>query len=503
MNFASLQFFGCALLFATAYRVSPQYVKNTVILPASSAVFLWFAADGGRAFFGLIAFGALAYLLTAMVARSHVKWRLAVSVIILLLVFAYLKRYQLLVFLPFVDRLPVFIGLSYILVRAIHVHVDCVEGQQPLPPIANYFNYIFAWPTLLAGPILLYPEFERQLHPKNPNLVCSDGAIQRIVLGYFKVLVVGFALESAYWGAIEPVVIDPTRQAKAIGLFHSLRSSDGGWVNFTSTMGDLIVGGGGASPFALGAAMVVYVIYLYFNFSGFIDIVCGLGKLMGMSLPENFDRPWRAKNMIDFWTRWHMTLANWFKTYVFNPTAKALSKTRFMGDRRDMVAVLAYFLTFFLLGVWHGPTIGYIFCGVLLGLGISLNRLHQGIAKRMLGKEMYASLCSMQIVKVISMGATVSFVGLSILPFWLSPGLLATLWVEYGFCGIAVAYLCGVMVYSPVAALVLLGERFIAGRACIAPRNISFFFFATMLILIVMRLLAFPATSAKIVYQAF
>ncbi len=98
------------------------------------------------------------------------------------------------------------------------------------------------------------------------------------------------------------------------------------------------------------AQSLAYAFFVYFNFSGYMDIVIGIGRLLGFKLPENFDRPFAAENYLDFWQRWHMTLSEWFKTYVFNPLVKKLyDSTGQQPKRMPLLGVIGYFVTFFLL----------------------------------------------------------------------------------------------------------------------------------------------------------
>jgi len=122
---------------------------------------------------------------------------------------------------------------------------------------------------------------------------------------------------------------------------------------------------------------VAYTFYLYYNFAGYMDIVIGIGWLLGQNLPENFDRPFSARNIFEFWSRWHMTLSEWFKTYLFNPLM------RFLADRvtaprwLPYLGIIAFFVTFFVMGVWHGSTGVFLIYGLVMGAGASLNKLWQ------------------------------------------------------------------------------------------------------------------------------
>src|SRR5262249_41973882 len=105
----------------------------------------------------------------------------------------------------------------------------------------------------------------------------------------------------------------------------------------------------GRSPLALPTAWLTllgYALQIYFDFSGYCDMAIGLGRLLGVELPQNFDAPYQAKSPTDFWRRWHMTLSFWLRDYLYIP----------LGGRRgtEAHAFFAVVLTFFLGGLWHG-----------------------------------------------------------------------------------------------------------------------------------------------------
>ena len=128
----------------------------------------------------------------------------------------------------------------------------------------------------------------------------------------------------------------------------------------------------------------IYTVYLYFNFSGYMDIVIGVARFLRFHLPENFNRPFFADNFIEFWARWHITLSTWLKTYVYNPLLIILMRRYPSPNLESFFAVIAYFVTFFLVGVWHGQTSEFIVFGALQGLGVSVNKLHQVVLASML-----------------------------------------------------------------------------------------------------------------------
>jgi D-alanyl-lipoteichoic acid acyltransferase DltB (MBOAT superfamily) len=128
-----------------------------------------------------------------------------------------------------------------------------------------------------------------------------------------------------------------------------------------------------------------YPLYIYFNFSGYCDIVIGLGRLYGLRVPENFHKPFLSRNMIEFWTRWHITLGAWIKDYLYTPALRA-TLTWFPRTGANL-AFACYFLAFFVAGVWHGSSWNFVLYGLLQGLGVSAAKLWEMFLTRWLGRE--------------------------------------------------------------------------------------------------------------------
>ena len=171
-----------------------------------------------------------------------------------------------------------------------------------------------------------------------------------------------------------------------------------------------------AQFFFLASAM--YVIYLYVNFSGYMDIVVSVARLMGIRISENFDHPFSARSFLEFWTRWHITLSNWFRFYVFNPILKTM--THRWPDRRlsPYFGVFAFFVTFLAMGIWHGSTAIFFVYGLALGIGMSGNRLYQVVMTRWLGRKKYSDLASGRLYGAVARGVVFAYFCIGrVLPF--------------------------------------------------------------------------------------
>jgi D-alanyl-lipoteichoic acid acyltransferase DltB (MBOAT superfamily) len=174
----------------------------------------------------------------------------------------------------------------------------------------------------------------------------------------------------------------------------------------------------GARVLAGAVTIASYPFFLYCNFSGYIDIVIGIARLIGISLPENFDRPFSADSFISFWSRWHITLSTWLKSYVYNPLLMLLMR-RFPADSLAPVwGVIAFFVTFFLVGAWHGRTSSFLFFGVLQGLGVSINKIYEIVLTSRLGRKRAKALNSNGIYIAICRGLTFTWFAFTLAWFW-------------------------------------------------------------------------------------
>ena len=250
------------------------------------------------------------------------------------------EKYTFLPAITFLHLPYVTLGLSYIFFRVLHLVIDAREGSLVQKVgLVSYLNYTLNFTTFVSGPIQRYQDFVEMQEARIPlplNVICAGEAFGRIVVGFFKVNVLSL-------------------------LFSSIQSQALGSLSAQQSFPARVLTG------ALIAAS--YPFYLYCNFSGYIDIVIGLARFLRIRLPENFNRPFSSDNFINFWSRWHITLSEWLKTYVYNPLLLKLMR-RFPARGLDpFLGVVAFFVTFFLIGVWHGQTPTFIFFGVSAGPG--------------------------------------------------------------------------------------------------------------------------------------
>jgi alginate O-acetyltransferase complex protein AlgI len=222
------------------------------------------------------------------------------------------------------------LGLSYIAFQVISYLVDVQEEKtasekNPL----TFALYILLFPRVIAGPITPYRDLREQL--VSPRISAPDAAsgIRRFILGLAKKLLIADQLA---------VLINPVFQSSGPDL-----TAPSAWL-----------------------VIFAYALQLYFDFSGYTDMAIGLGRAMGFRFAENFNFPYLADSLSDFWRRWHMSLVGWFREYVFYPLEFIRRKSTFFRPHSNIL------LVFLLTGLWHGVTWNFLVWGALHGLALAL-----------------------------------------------------------------------------------------------------------------------------------
>ena len=239
--------------------------------------------------------------------------------------------------IPLVEiTLPV--GISFFTFQALSYVVDIHRRHiQPLS-LLDVGVYLSFFPQLVAGPIVRASEFAPQLltHP-DPRSVPTAEAFRLIFAGLFKKVVISTFLASAI---VDEVFNLPDAYSGAEVLF----------------------------------AVYAYAIQIYADFSGYTDIAIGVALLMGFRFPQNFDAPYRALSIQDFWRRWHMTLSNWLRDYLYIPLG---------GNRRGTLFTYRnLFLTMLLGGLWHGAAWNFVVWGAIHGGVLAAERFVSTIWRR-------------------------------------------------------------------------------------------------------------------------
>ena len=228
-------------------------------------------------------------------------------------------------------------GISFYTFQAMGYLIDVY--RETIPPEKNLFRFtlfISFFPQLIQGPISRFGDLSRTLcqpHPFDAGQVCRG--LQRILWGYFKKLVIADRILAA----VSVIIGDPGTYRGAYAL----------------------------------VGMVFYTLELYADFTGGIDITIGIGEVMGITVQENFLRPYFSKSLKEYWRRWHISMCSWFRDYVFYPVSICKPMQRFTkfarrrfgeGVGRRLPVYLSSFTVWFATGLWHGASWNFIVWGL-------------------------------------------------------------------------------------------------------------------------------------------
>lgn len=224
------------------------------------------------------------------------------------------------------------VGISFYTFRSMSYIIDCCRGKVKVQTrFLDYATYVCMFPVLLNGPIVKYADVEKQLYERRYDIIQISYGCQRFVIGL----------------------------AKKVLLADNLGEL---WVMIVSgDLGQLTVLTAWLGILALG-------LQIYFTFSGFADMAIGLGACLGFKLPENFNYPYIATSVSDFWRRWNITLTDWFLEYVYIPLG---------GKRRGMKRrILNILIVWGFIGIWHGAGIRFLVWGLWFALWITTEKLY-------------------------------------------------------------------------------------------------------------------------------
>ena len=395
MNIFSFYFlaFLCVvvLLFHATQKAAPRRLVLTLANTIFLATFLATGWDVGV----LVAVVLASYVSLVIVRKRPTTLSVAMCVGIAALALVFLKRYAFLE--PLVPDSVLrhsieLIGISYLTFKYIHVVVDVKQGLIARVDLLTYLNYQLGFFSLVAGPIQRYNDFALfwdNIHESGSDLSALRHW-RRTLVGLLKMGVLG-----------------------SLALF----LSDLGTSHLLASPGRLE---------ALGSLLLLfyaYPLFVYFNFSGYCDAVIGAAGVLGMKHQENFDRPLIARNLLDFWNRWHISLTMWTRDYLFTPLYKA-AVTRWY-DRAVPLGYVALFITLFILGVWHGATWNFVVFGLIHGVGVVVVQLYGNELRRRLGRQGLKRYLGSSPVRITANVVTIHYVCVSFLFF--HPGLRRTL----------------------------------------------------------------------------
>lgn len=327
------------------YYVLPKSWRNGILLAASLLFYSW----GEPVFIAvLLASITLDFFIAKKMGKSEARQRkiwLTVSLFVNLALLAFFKYanffidnvqhlYRIFGLEPFswhTIALP--IGISFVTFQKISYMVDVYRGNhEPQHRWDHLALYILMFAQLIAGPIIRYKEIADQISDRSGN----DSAESRMN-GLFRFFI----------GLSKKVLIANVLAQQAD-------------VIFATNPGNLSTG-------SAWIGMIAYTLQIYFDFSGYSDMALGLGKMFGFRFPENFNFPYISQSFTEFWRRWHITLGNWMKDYLYIPLG---------GNRINRQRTLLNLIIVFLLsGLWHGAAWTFVVWGLYHGLFLVLDKV--------------------------------------------------------------------------------------------------------------------------------
>ncbi len=242
--------------------------------------------------------------------------------------------------IPFVlkDTRWGFLGISYITFKVIQILVEINDNMIEKISFIDYISFMLFFPTISSGPIDRSRRFLKDIYDvktKNDYLENLGQGFEYILQGVFYKLI------------LSQVIFD--KMALVSGRY---------------------------KPVHLIIYMYLYGFYLFFDFAGYSLMAVGTSKIFGINTPMNFNKPFIAKDMKDFWNRWHISLSHWFRDFVFNRLVFKMFKDKIFKSSL-VVAMTAYIVDMVLMGIWHGISLSYLLYGIYHGILLALTEYFQ------------------------------------------------------------------------------------------------------------------------------
>lgn len=235
--------------------------------------------------------------------------------------------------LPFLNipelQISLPIGISFYTFQTMSYVIDVYRDDAPVSKnFINFGTYVALFPQLIAGPIVRYRDVAEQLVNRRETLEMFTRGVKLFMVGLAKKVIIANTM-----GTLTTNIFATTDENGVVGT----------WVG-----------------------MIAYTFQIYFDFSGYSDMACGLGNMLGFEFLKNFNYPYIAKSITDFWRRWHISLSTWFKEYVYIPLG---------GNRKGVKRqILNLLIVWGLTGLWHGAAYNFVLLGLYYGLLLILEK---------------------------------------------------------------------------------------------------------------------------------
>ena len=330
-------FLPCIILF---YYLIQKRFRNIFLLFASLLFYAW-----GEPKFVLVMIGSIVFNYFMALLISSSKKQLVRNVLLILTLAGNLSILFIFKYLNFVieninrigfdvtkKEIVLPLGISFFTFQALSYVIDVYRGQaQVQKRIQNFGLYISFFPQLIAGPIVRYQTIAKQIDERHENFVDFCAGVKRFIVGFAKKVIIANNMA---------IIADD-----AFIMPDVERSVLYAWI---------------------GA--LAYMFQIFYDFSGYSDMAIGLGKMLGFHFLENFNYPYISKSVSEFWRRWHISLGQWFRDYVYFP----LGGSRVKSKRR---LVFNLFIVWILTGVWHGASWNFVLWGLMYFILITFEKL--------------------------------------------------------------------------------------------------------------------------------
>ena len=270
----------------------------------------------------------------------------------ILLPLAFFKYSAALPFLPKMVKGWMPFGISFYSFRFIAYLYDCYQGKEAEQEIFSFSLFAFAFPVLSQGPILRYSEIREEIKNRTFSYEAFSHGLFRFTFGLWKKLALADALGSL---SVEVLSLDSLKNASMLQSSPSF------------------------SFLAVFLSGLSYMLQIFLDFSAYTDMAIGIGEICGFTLPENFQAPYSARSIRDFWRRWHISLSMFFRDYVYIPLGG--NRVPFPLQVRNLL------LIWILTGIWHGSTANFILWGLYFFVFILLELCCKKLWKRMKKSE--------------------------------------------------------------------------------------------------------------------
>ena len=348
------------------YFITPNKFKNFTLLILSLIFYSW-----GETKYILIMFASI--FIDYFVSRGIEKYRGKNKIALCLLCISIIFNLGMLFFFKyfnfFIDNInTVFnlalnhvkitlpLGISFYTFQTMSYSIDVYRGRVKAEKnIINFGAFVCLFPQLIAGPIVKYTDIQRELSHRVINKEQIEEGIELFILGLGRKVLIANNI-GMLWTEVE-----------AIG--------------FTSI-----------STILAWLGVLAFAFQIYFDFSGYSLMAIGLGKMLGFNFPRNFNHPYIARSMSEFWRRWHITLGSWFREYVYIP----------LGGNRvsSLRMVFNLFIVWFLTGFWHGASWTFIAWGLYFGFFIAIEK---AFLNKVLSK-IYTPIRHLYLIMVVMIG---------------------------------------------------------------------------------------------------